>query len=532
MAVITITQGFGTITSVYNPIIINFIRDEVIPVSCSLQVGSITKTITPVLIASNTFTMDLTEVIKYMMPMPPNDVNSPQLLTTNVTLTITMAGATNKTTSTVACYGHRVLDLTSKLGEDFPFDFTDMYDYGRSPRTNLPIYTDGFVSFYNKNVEGVYTAEIEGAFTERQIKFGLLYNQSIARSENMGLNGFDTPTYDDCVELRTLAGGTLPDLSKYKSTDSAYWDAPNTGAENLFGLDLRGGGTWNGSLFFLLKNGGLMWHKTGLMFIYSSNGYDIIELDYPFSFCSLRLTKPATTEQLLLDNGTRVEDYTDYEGNRYVCRKIGSKIWMCENLITKFTANGLPITGGWKAYDNNEANAYVDTISEAVTAEYYLREGYNNIELPFSARKTGTFTLSFSGTTISLPLIYRDNSEFEDERVYWLNSNGCWSRWNFNKVAIIYDSKEDERLPLRQTSTLYIGDSKTLSKSKEVSVNLETIAVNPDHYALLCEIMETPMLVYRGLIWEVVQQSKEIATCKQNLYFNLTLKTKQNVIKY
>jgi hypothetical protein len=244
-------------------------------------------------------------------------------------------------------------------------------------------------------------------------KFGLLYNQSIARSENMGLNGFDTPTYDDCVELLTLAGGENDDLSKYKSTDSAYWNAPNSGAENLFGLDLRGGGNWNGSTFVGLKIAGGVWHKTGVIALAFGTGNAIIELDYPTSFFSLRLTKPATTEQLLLDNGTRVEDYTDFEGNRYVCRKIGSKIWMCENLITKFTANGLPITGGWKAYDDDEDNAYVQTnyVGLALSGSVQLQElpdSPNSFFMALGLRQKGTTGIGTPIFVTSNGLVYEE----------------------------------------------------------------------------------------------------------------------------
>lgn len=239
-----------------------------------------------------------------------------------------------------------------------------------------------------------------------QIKFGLLYNQSVARSGNIGLNGFDTPTYDDCIELRTLAGGTYGFLSKYKSTDSAYWNAPNTNAENRFGLDLRGGGFWNGTSYSQLKERSYVWHKMGYMGVVWDGSNAIGYSNEPTYYFSIRLVKPATAEQLLLANGTRVEDYTDYEGNRYVCRKIGSKIWMCENLITKFTADGAPITGGWRAYDNDESN---------------VKTEYNEWKIASTEQSYTPLRLNLSKTTKIACIIY-DDDDFPPH-----NNNPLWS---------------------------------------------------------------------------------------------------------
>ena len=57
--------------------------------------------------------------------------------------------------------------------------------------------------------------------------------------------GWRLPTESDVDDLHSFTtrdGGTYTDGGKLKSTVSDYWDDPNTGAENLFGFDVRGGG--------------------------------------------------------------------------------------------------------------------------------------------------------------------------------------------------------------------------------------------------------------------------------------------------
>lgn len=45
-------------------------------------------------------------------------------------------------------------------------------------------------------------------------------------------------------------GDVYADGGKLKSTSNNYWTAQNTGAENLFGFDVRGGGIFGSGGFF------------------------------------------------------------------------------------------------------------------------------------------------------------------------------------------------------------------------------------------------------------------------------------------
>ena len=46
------------------------------------------------------------------------------------------------------------------------------------------------------------------------------------------------------------------------------------------------------------------------------------------------------------------------------------------------------------------------------------------------------------------------------------------------------------------------------------------------------EMKESAVVLYQGVVWEVVECSSVTAFCKQNLKFNLTLKTRQYVVSY
>lgn len=84
------------------------------------------------------------------------------------------------TETTVLSYGYRILDFLSGT-QNAGFDFIEVYNRGRSPLTNLPIYTDGFISFFNRHETGFYEVEIQGSFARKVCKFGLLYSNECSQ---------------------------------------------------------------------------------------------------------------------------------------------------------------------------------------------------------------------------------------------------------------------------------------------------------------------------------------------------------------
>ena len=97
---------------------------------------------------------------------------------------------------------------------------------------------------------------------------------------------------------------------------------------------------------------------------------------------------------------------------------------MCENLMTLSYHDGTPIpTKKVRAYDDYFTNAWTETILTTQNLfGYILVNGYNNLTLPSNACKSGNFTFSVGTTEIVLPIIYKDNSEYERDPIYWLLS--------------------------------------------------------------------------------------------------------------
>ena len=540
MANIEVTQGLQNITSIYNPIILKCTRlTGSSAVTVVVTIGTKTLTFTPVLVGVNQFECDLSDVPRYMIPLPPLVLNE-SLLSHTMTVQYKLGASVEVTETTVLSYGYRILDFLSGT-QNAGFDFIDVYNRGRSPLTNFPIYTDGFISFFNRHETGFYEVEIQGSFARKLCKFGLLYSNDVANDPNLvaPADGWRLPTeadVDDLHSFTTRVGGDYTDGGKLKSTNSNYWGEFNEYAENLFSFDVRGAGDFSGQRFTDKYEYSFFWTSSvnnALMFSISGKTSTISQ-SVTGQLFSIRFCRDATPTELSYDNGEVVDDYIDGENNRYICRKIYNRVWMCENLMTLKYADGTFINPSKvRAYEDDFANAWtVETTNNPTLFYYKLVNGYNNLLLPASARKSGTFTFSIGRTNIVLPLIYKDNSEYEQDPIYWLNRDGCWSKWNFTKIENDYQTSRETSVPIRQTSANYLGSDRTLSNKKEVILRFETMAVDDVHFRNLTEIKESAVVLYQGVVWEVVECSSVTAFCKQNLKFNLTLKTRQYVVSY
>ena len=288
-----------------------------------------------------------------------------------------------------------------------------------------------------------------------------------------------------------------------KSTSNDYWNTPNSNAENLFGFDVRGGGDFVSGGFVQKKIFSIFWTssvKNTFAFIQTLKTSIITQVSILDQLFSIRFCRDAFFNEVSLPDGTRVADYVDGENNRYVCRKIYNTVWMCENLMTLKYRNGVPIhQSKVRAYGDDFSNAWTETILTSQNIfGYFLVNGYNNLTLPANARKSGTFTFSIGTTDIVLPLIYKDNSEYEQDPIYWLNRDGCWSRWNFTKIENDYQTSRETSVPIRQTSVIYLGSERTLS-NKKVLLRFETMAVDDVHFRNLTEMKESAVVLYKGL---------------------------------
>ena len=205
-------------------------------------------------------------------------------------------------------------------------------------------------------------------FLPKTIKFGRLYTKEVAYDNNLPIGDWRLPSESDIDDLHSFTTRDGDDYTNYtdggklKSTSSEYWDAPNTGAENLFGFDARGGGCFGSGVFFFKRSASFFW-TSSVKNVFSFHMVNETSQINPVSFTdqhySLRFCRNLTNFELSLENGTQLSDYVDFEGNKYVVRKIYNRAWMCENLITKHDKNGTLID--YKDYDNDVSNSYVVT---------------------------------------------------------------------------------------------------------------------------------------------------------------------------
>ena len=217
--------------------------------------------------------------------------------------------------------------------------------------------------------------------------YGYLYNFFAINSGKLAPDGWRVPTNADFNSFVTSLGGIATAGGRLKSTRidptdaQPRWDAPNTSATNDVGFEALPGG-YRGSLgaFVTFGNNATFGSSTAS----SATSFFALQL---FSFnaianiggaektfgVSIRVCRDATAAELLLADGTLVDDVTDIDGNLYNAVKIGSLCWTTQNLkVTKYN-DGVDIprifldsewaalsTGAYSRYDNVILDTYED----------------------------------------------------------------------------------------------------------------------------------------------------------------------------
>lgn len=236
-----------------------------------------------------------------------------------------------------------------------------------------------------------------------EIRYGFLYNWWVIDdirgivSELSGVEGWGLPNQIDVVTLRdylvseygvnvVLTGNSLKSKYQvntplgipYSSTDHPRWD------ENVthYGTDLVG--------FNAMPNGGrlitfggasdavgqvfMVWTSSSLTpgqpilfkLTYNTGTVSIPYTDTEYYGMGIRFMRAATVDELLLDDGAKCTPYIGTDGRLHKSVKIGTQVWMSENLAETKYSNGddIPIvsdagewvaavTGAMCAYNNN-----------------------------------------------------------------------------------------------------------------------------------------------------------------------------------
>ena len=194
--------------------------------------------------------------------------------------------------------------------------------------------------------------------------YGYLYNfLSITGTKSIvkAIDGWKIPTQDEVTLLINYLGGANEAGGKLKEVGElaslCHWNNNNIGATNKYRFNALGSGFIDESgLYDQIRVSFCMWTTTvdptdstkaiALKILNSSPNANILGYDKKMGY-SVRLVRPATAIESQLpdgtnsiDNPTLISSYVGNDGKVYGAVKIGTQVWLMENLAeTKFSDN-------------------------------------------------------------------------------------------------------------------------------------------------------------------------------------------------
>jgi len=175
-----------------------------------------------------------------------------------------------------------------------------------------------------------------------------------------------------------------------------------------------------------------------------------------------------------------------------------------------------------------------DVVSTYGTSLDIWNQGVTRLTLNATQRNiSGTVIVDFGGTyeqsfeQVKLPI---KNGYVG---VVWINRSGLWSEVYMRELSRTGITKQSNTIPIFSTSH---DDLKALNReisaNKKVSVTLDCIAYNEDHYKQLTQIQDSLVVLFESKKVRVANISNKVAACKQNLYFSITLEYDDYVPTY
>jgi uncharacterized protein (TIGR02145 family) len=234
-----------------------------------------------------------------------------------------------------------------------------------------------------------------------EVKYGLLYNW-YAATDARKITSSDTWDVPDSSIWYGLmiyldpAGTYSTNISggKLKETGTEHWDTPNSGAINSVNFNAKGSGLRVLGNFMFLHQNTVFWNKdernasnarvSNLFYdsesLNTSNVSIAVNIIAPKNTGnSIRLSRPATPAELEQEDGTACANYVGNDGKSYPTVKIGTQVWLADNLCETRYRNGDYITGfnggtytpisneAWAAATEGMVCAYNDDLSNAFT---------------------------------------------------------------------------------------------------------------------------------------------------------------------
>lgn len=217
------------------------------------------------------------------------------------------------------------------------------------------------------------------------VEYGVLYN-SWAVTDVREITSSSDWYVTKYTEVSTLNSNLGADSGgKLKETGLAHWNTPNTGATDEVGFSMVGAGyRTNAGAFAGIKTDSRFWLIDDFWFS-SFLGFRTVFDNTTVAFLvpviqkyglSIRLSRIATAEELLLADGTVCTPYVGNNGISYPTVKIGSKIWTSRNLNETKYRNGDWIHG----YENGVYTPITNAAWAELTTEgmcYYNDDSFN-----------------------------------------------------------------------------------------------------------------------------------------------------------
>lgn len=215
--------------------------------------------------------------------------------------------------------------------------------------------------------EGCLVTTTTTTTTEPCIVLGYLFNWWAATSDKgIASDGWHLPSKAEYVTLGTYLGGVLTAGGHLKESGTTYWDSPNTGADNSSGFNGRGSG-------YIDSGTGNFSAKNEAMEIWTTDESPINPVTHANAMFMTYMTAELTTGgyypktdgaaiRLIKDDDT-LDSYVGNDGKLYSTVKIGTQVWLAENLTETKYADGDTITqvtdpSAWVDLETGAASPY------------------------------------------------------------------------------------------------------------------------------------------------------------------------------
>jgi uncharacterized protein (TIGR02145 family) len=235
--------------------------------------------------------------------------------------------------------------------------------------------------------------------TGKPVEYGALYNWW-AITDVRKLTSSDIWEYPSIANWRTLFSmmDTVQESDgiyiypnagkKLKEEGIIHWLAPNEGT-NEFNFSAKGTGIRDviyGDFIGLLEFSA-MYSSDDTPYSINIEGDQVITTNIDIQKnggSAARFVRPATEEELLLPNGTYVDNYIGNDGKIYKCVKIGTQVWLADNLNETKYRNGDWITGIDGGVYTPISNAAWAALTTEAMCYYDDNEAYGGGETPLS----------------------------------------------------------------------------------------------------------------------------------------------------